>query len=152
MRIVLQSGNGQIGMEALNEGNDESRGILSCCLQHYQDNRDDDADQELQEQLAASGQPEIAMMNYLEIIIGETNRRKAQRRNDGDPNILVRQIRPQQRRNDDGYGDEHPAHGGRTRLLLMRSRSLFTDILANLKFSELPDYAGSNDQSDEECR
>src|SRR5205823_6179620 len=133
------------------KGNNQLGGILTRGLKHYQHHSHQDAYQDLIGELAATSKSEIAVMDDLQIVVGETDGRKAERGDDRDPNIFISQVGPKQCRNNDGDGNEHHTHRRSAGFFLMSSRSLFTDVLSDLKVSELANHARANDQSDKKC-
>ena len=59
----------------------------------------------------------------------------------------IAQVGPEQRRHQDGDGNQQAAHGRRAGLFLVRLRAFFADVLADLKFAQTLDDDGPDDQS-----
>jgi len=108
--------------------------------------------QKLQTQLRPSRQPLVLPMHHLDIVVRKSDRPKRQRRQHNQPHKRIRQIRPQQRRNQDRNTDQHTAHRRRAALLLVRLRPLFTNVLPYLKLAQLLDDIGPNQQADQQRR
>ena len=62
------------------------------------------------------------------------------------------QIRPQQRRHHDADHNQNAAHRRRARFFLMRLRTVFADMLADLKFAQLADQPRSKRNAKEQRR
>ena len=71
-------------------------------LQGDQRNCDEDAGEDLVAELGASSESEIAAVHNLKVVVGETDGSEGQGREDGNPDEGIRQVCPEQCRNQDG--------------------------------------------------
>src|ERR1700678_2786935 len=144
--------NHQVGMKLLKEGNKQLGGIFSAMLQNNQRHRDQHAGQDLISNLRASRKPKISPMDNLKIVIGEADRAKRQGRKHSDPDKRITEVRPQQSRNQNGDRNQQTAHGRSTRFFLMRLRTLFANILPNLKVAQSLNHDRPDNQPREKRR
>ena len=146
---VLERADGQVWTEALEEWHYQPRGVAALLFQQHERDGDGNADQDLQAHLGARGEPEIAPVNHLDVVIGETDAAEGERRKHHHPYEWIREITPQQRGQQNGNADKHAAHGGRAGLLLVLLRPFLADVLADLKFAQLVDDEWPDHQPDE---
>src|SRR5580765_7933847 len=85
-------------------------------------------------------------MHDFEVVIGKTDGGKHDRGKHTDPDKWIAQIGPQECRNHDADGNQQTAHGGRACLFMVSLRSLFSDVLPDLKFTQAPNDNRANDQ------
>src|SRR2546430_6450528 len=90
-------------------------------------------------------------MNNLSVVVGESNRGKCASGDYRNPHESIRQIGPQQGRNDDRNCNQQPTHRGCARFFLMGLRSFFANILADLELAQAIDNQRSDNQSCEQC-
>ena len=90
-------------------------------------------------------------MDDLDVVVGEANGAKGQRGTHDQPDEGVGEVAPQQRGQKDGDTDEYPAHGGGAGLFLVVLGTVFADVLADLKFAQLLDDEGPDEEGDEHC-
>src|SRR5579863_2416545 len=126
-------------MNTLVEGEGEIGGISSGRRQQHQSYSKQDSDQNLQHDFAAPGEAEIAPAQHLLVIVPETDSRKGQRDDDGQPHKDVAEIGPKERRHENAEIDQYTSHGGRARFGAMRLRTFLADELSDLKFLQLAD-------------
>src|ERR1035441_2680343 len=88
-------------------------------------------------------------MDDLQVIVGETYGCEGERGEDGDPDKWIAQIGPEQGRHQNCDRDQQATHGGSAGFFLVCLRSLFADILANLKFAQTLNHYGTDNQSGE---
>ena len=100
-------------------------------------------------QLGACGKSEIAVMNDLKVVIGKTDRAEGHRGKHGDPDKRIAQVRPEQRRHQDGDGDQQTTHGRSARFFLMSLRTLFAYVLPDLEIAQALNHDRPNDQAGE---
>ncbi len=92
------------------------------------------------------------LVPYLYIVIPETQDSKGQGRQQNDPDVGNREIRPEERGDHDGGNDEAATHRGSPILHEMSRRNIFPDDLLHLKGLQLPDQPGSEHEADEKGR
>ena len=131
---------------------DQASRIISMSLKAQKEDSNPTTDKQLQAQLSPRGQAEITAMNDLDVVIGKTNRSEGKRREHDQPDKGVREIGPEKRRDQNGDADQHAAHGWGSTFLLVRLRSLFADVLADLKFAQPLNDVRTNQQPDQQCR
>src|SRR2546430_9556184 len=90
-------------------------------------------------------------MNNLSVVVGESNRGKCASGDYRNPHESIRQIGPQQGRNDDRNCNQQPTHRGCARFFLMGLRAFFANILADLELAQAIDNQRSDNQSCEQC-
>ena len=147
--MSCQSLDHQVRVELLEEWHQQSGGIFSAVLQSDQRDRNQDAGGSLIAQLGARGKSEIAVMNDFKVVIGKTDRAEGHRGKHGDPYKRIAQVRPEQRRHQDGDGDQQTTHGRRARFFLMSLRTLFANVLPNLEIAQALNHDRPNDQARE---
>src|SRR3954462_13196339 len=150
--MLRHAGEREVRAEVLEEGHDQVRGVLALRLQRDQDDRDQHTGDDLERELAASGESEVAVVDDLQVVVGESDGAKGDGAHYREPHELVAEVRPQYRGHDDGDGDEDAAHGGRARFFLVRLRAFFADVLADLEITELADDRRTDDQAHEQRR
>ena len=84
------------------------------------------------------------------VIVPKADDPESHRRTQGEPHKDVAEVRPKQRGNNNAEKDQHAAHGGRSGLGLVRFRPVFADVLANLKFLELPYQPRAQNQGEKQ--
>ena len=141
----------QVRAEVLQERHDQAGRVQAVSLQSTQHRAHEDGCQELVDQLGARGQAQVAAMDHLQIIVGETDGAEGQGREHGDPDEAVGQVSPQQRGNQHADDDQHAAHGGRAGFLLVGLWAVLANVLADLEFAQAMNDRRSDDQSDEQC-
>ena len=134
----------------LEERNVHVGGVLPVGAHDQQPGSEGEAQRELIDQLALAGEAQVAAARDLGVIVEESDPAEADQRGERDPDIGIAQIRPQQRGDHDRDDDQHPAHRGRTRLLLMRFRALFANILADLKLPQPADQPWAQPDAEKE--
>ena len=152
MRDVQEGIDDQVRPKVLHERHHQPRRVEALPLQHHQRDRDRAADDELQQQLLARGQPEVALVRDLGVIVRKPDGAKRHRREHHEPDEGIRQVAPQQRRNQDGDADQHAAHRGRAALLLVALRTFFADVLADLKLAQPINDKRPDQQADQQRR
>ena len=141
----------QIGPESFCEWHHEMRRVLPCRLHDHQHHRDQNACRDLQTQLRARSQAQIAMMDNLQVIVGKSNCSEGQSGNNGNPNVQVLEVRPEHGGHNNRNHDEHSPHSGSASFLLMRCRTLFPNVLPDLELTKLADDSRTHNQSHEQC-
>ena len=139
-------------MEVLKEGDNQVGGVFFVRLQRNQGCTDGQAGQDLQREFVPCSQPQIAAVDYLNIVIGKANGSEGQRGTNRQPDEFVGEIGPQDGRNHDGNHNQHATHGGSTRFFGVRFGPFFADVLANLEFAQLADDRWANNQSHKQGR
>src|ERR1017187_1705188 len=147
MRIRRPSLHYQVGPKLLKEWNQQAGGVLSAILQGDERDGNHYAGRDLVTELGARGEAEIAAMDDLQVIVGETDGREGERGEHGDPDKRIAQIGPEQGRHQNCDRDQQATHGGSAGFFLVCLRSLFADVLANLKIAQSLNYDGTYDQS-----
>ena len=132
-------------MEVLKEGDNQVGGVFFVRLQRNQGCTDGQAGQDLQREFVPCSQPQIAAVDYLNVVIGKANGSEGQRGTNRQPDEFVGEIGPQDGRNHDGNHNQHATHGGSTRFFGVRFGPFFADELSNLKVTELADDGGTHD-------
>ncbi len=123
--------------------------IRNCC-QHNQRDGDAGRGERLPEELGARREAEVAALDDLDVVVGETDGAEGQGGEDGDPDEGVGGIGPEHGGQQNGDDDEDAAHGGRARLLQVRLRAVFADVLADLEFAQLLDDVRADEHGDEQ--
>src|SRR5258708_33102916 len=149
MRMNRQSLDPHVWVKRLNERHEQSSGVFSAVPQRDERDGNQDAGGGLISQLGARGKSEIAMMNNFKVVIGKADRAKGHRGKHCDPDKRIAQVRPEQRRHQDGDGDQQAAHGRRASFLLVSLRTLFAYVLPNLEIAQALNHDRPNDQSSE---
>ena len=127
----------------------------SAVRAHHQQHarRSTKATSELIDQLAPPGQPQVALLRDLGVIVAEADPAVSPPAlNMRDPHVGIAQVRPQQRRNHDRDDDQDAAHGRRAGLLLVRFRTFLADVLADLKLAQLGDQPRTQRDAQEQRR
>src|SRR5262249_29582587 len=148
--IMSPALNDKVGAELLDERDDQLGGVQAMLLHGNESYGDQQAGEDLQTELGARCQAEIAALHHLDIVVGEADGSEGTRCQDRQPHKYIAQIRPQESRHHDGDGNQQPAHGGRACFLLMGFRPFFADILADLEVAQPIDYKRAYDQAGEE--
>src|SRR5687767_5679492 len=78
----------------------------------------------------------MAAARDLQVIVDKSDGAEEHRRDRGDPDIWIAEIRPQQRRNEDRRQDQQPAHGRRSALGLVGGRAILAHDLADLEVTQ----------------
>ena len=102
--------------------------------------------------LAPAADAEVLVLGDLGVVVQETNSAVSHQGEDGDPDVGIAQVRPEERGDDDGNNDEDAAHGGRACFFLMGFRPFLTDVLSDLELAELMDQPGSEGNAEEQRR
>src|SRR5437868_2616703 len=144
-----QSLDHQVRVELLEERYQQSGGVFSAMLQNDQRDRNQDAGGGLIAQLGARGKSEITVMNDFEVVIGKTDCTERNRGKHGDPHKRIAEVRPEQRRHQDGDRDQQSAHGRRARFFLMSLRTFFAYVLPNLEIAQALNHDRPDDQAGE---
>jgi hypothetical protein len=100
---------------------------------------DEEGHHPLEADLGPGGEPQVAHLADFGVVVPKADGAEAQQAEQRHPDVRVPQVGPQQRGDDDGDEDQHPAHGGRARLLVMRFRAVLADVLADLELAQLAD-------------
>ena len=140
------------GRKDLDEGHGQLRGEHSELREHDERNGDAGSGERLPEQLGACREAEIAALDDLDVVVGETDGAESERGKDGDPDKGVGRIGPEYGGQQNGDDDEHSAHGGSAGFLLVRLRAVFADVLADLEFAQLLDDVGADEHRDQQRR
>ena len=114
--------------------------------------RDGDAGrgEPLPEELGARGETEVAAVDDLDVVVGETDGAEGERGTDGDPDEGIGGVGPEHGGQQNGDDDEDAAHGGRAGFFLVRLRAVFADVLADLEFAQLLDDVGADEECDQQ--
>src|SRR4051812_20840204 len=88
----------------------------------------------------------------LEVVVDEADPAERRGGHHGNPDVDIRQVRPQQRGDERGGQDQQPAHRRRSGLRAMTGRSLLTNHLTDLKLAQPPHHPRSEQQADGERR
>ena len=139
-------------MQGLDERDAQLRGEQLELREH--DERDGDAGRghRLPEELGARGEAEVAALDHLDVVVGESDGAEGERGTNGDPDEGIGRIGPEHRGQQDGDDDEDAAHGGRAGFFLVRLRAVFADVLADLEFAQLLDHVGADEHGDQQRR
>jgi hypothetical protein len=103
---------------------------------------DQEADEALADQLVLSDQALRSAAHHFQVVVQEAERPEADEHDERQHDVRVREVGPEQRRDDRGHDDEHAAHGGRARLAEVRLRSLAAHDLPDAQPAQLPDDGG----------
>jgi hypothetical protein len=144
----------EIRDQILEEREDEPRVVQRRVVrrEHHHRHAHAEPDEDLPAHLVARNEPMVGAPNDLEIVVGEADDTESCRRQDGDPDVRIRKIRPQQGGDDRRRQDQQSAHGRRSRLGAMRLRSFLPDDLPDLEITQLADHPGSEQQAEDERR
>ncbi len=102
------------------------------------------------EELGARSEAETATLDGLGVVVGKADGAEGEGGEYGDPDEGIGGVCPENCGQDNGDHDEDAAHGGRAGFFLMRLGSVFADVLADLKFAELFNDVGADEEGDEE--
>src|SRR5258706_8086385 len=141
----------QIRMELLEKWHNQLGRIHPIGLHGDQHHRNHDAGCDLQPQLCPPRQPQVPAVHHFCVIVSKSNRRKRARSENRDPYEPVAQVRPQQRRHHDGYGDQQPPHRRSPGFFLMSFRTFFPNVLSNLELAQPVDHQRSHDKRGKQC-
>ncbi len=114
-------------------------------MQNQQPYADDESDRDLKSELHPSGKSQVAHLADLCVVVPKADGAEPHQAEQRHPDLRIPQIRQQQYRDDDGNDDQHSAHGGRSRLLEVRFRTVLANVLADLEFAQLPDQTRTDD-------
>lgn len=142
----------KIGPPAFDEGDGQLRGVHSELREDGESPRNADGGNGLPEQLGARGEAEVAALYYFDVVVYESDGAEGERRENSDPDERIGKIGPEQRGQNDCDEDEHAAHSGRAGFLLVRLRTFFADVLADLELAQLLDDEGTDDERNEKGR
>ncbi len=101
----------------------------------------------LDRKLISGSDADPILVPDLYIVIPKTQDSKGQGRQQNDPDIGIREIRPEERGDHDGGNDEASTHRGSPILHEMSRRNIFPYDLLHLKGLQLPDQPGSDARS-----
>ena len=104
------------GWKLLEERKAETRVVELVFLQPQQDESHAQANQELQGHLVARKQPVMVAAHDLQVVVEKADRAEERRAHNRDPDELVRELRPEQRRHQRGGKNQQAAHRRRARL------------------------------------
>ncbi len=113
---------------------------MPACGQEDQNDGENKADQNLKEELSPPRQPFVLLVPDLLVIVIKSDNPESHCRTQSEPHKNVAEVRPEQRGNHNAEKDQDAAHGGCSCLGLMRFRPVLPNVLADLKFLELPYY------------
>src|SRR5215470_18072865 len=123
-------------MKLLEEWNDQLRGVHVVGLHRDQHGSDHDAGGDLQSELGAAGETEVATMRHLGVVVGETDGGVSARGEHRQPNETVAEVSPEQGGNNDRDHDQQAAHGRRACFFLVSFGSFFANELTDLEIAE----------------
>jgi hypothetical protein len=149
MRNRAQKMDGQVGAKALEKRHHEMSGVHALTAHGKQRQGDRNCGDDLQAHLLRRSQAEIATVDDLDEIIGKSNRGEGQGGTHDQPHERIGEVAPQDGRQEDGNANEHSTHGWGAGFFLVIFRTLFADVLADLKFAQLLNYEWPDEQSDQ---
>jgi hypothetical protein len=148
---VVQEGlDDEIRVEGFRKRNNQLRGIHPTRLHGDQRYGDEKSREKLQAEFGPCRQAEVAFVDYLLIVVGETDGGISDGREHRDPDKTVAEVGPKQRGDNGGNRNEQPTHGRRSGFLMMRLRSFFPDELPDLELLQAADDNRPNHESGEE--
>src|SRR2546427_145760 len=95
-------------------------------------------------------QPLVLPVDGLEIVVPETHRTESEYCEDRQPDVVIGQIGPEERRNDDREEDQDAPHGRRAALDLVPAGAVLADPLANAVALQRADHR--RPEHDGECK
>ena len=95
-------------------------------------------------------EPAVLLARHFAPVVADADHHREDRRAERDPDVAVRQVREEERRDDDREVDEDAAHRGRPRLRLVGLRTLLADGLADLPRAQPADEARAEEDREEE--
>jgi len=142
----------QVRMHAFKEWKNELRGIRAVCRENEKRRANNEADKDLKGEFALGRQAEILLLGDFCVIIDETDCCKREKREQGDENKSISQIRPKENGNGSGKNDKHAAHGGRAGFFLVLLWALFANVLSDLQFPQAANEPRAEDEREKHCR
>ena len=106
----------------------------------------------LPEEFGSAREAEIAAVDDLGVVVGETDGSVSEGGADGNPDERITGIGPENGGQKDGDDDEDSTHSGCAGFLLVRLGAVLADVLADLKLAELLNDVGPDENSDEQGR
>ena len=137
----------QVGMKLLQKWHHQLGRVHAAVLHGNEGYRDQKAGEYLQSEFCPRRESQISLVNNFGVVIRKTNGCKSCGGEHGHPYKGIAEVGPKQRGNNDGDCDQHPAHGRRASFFLVRLRSLFADVLADLEFAQTVNYKRADYQS-----
>ncbi len=142
----------EVRNQVLEEREDEPGVVEAVALQDQQRDADRHADEDLKPHLVARQQPMVRAADDLQVVIGEADRAVSGGGQHRNPDVGVREIRPQQRRHQRRRQNQQAAHGRRARFRPMGLRAVGANHLADLELAQLPDQPRPEHQADRQRR
>src|SRR6185437_7655289 len=105
------------------------------------------AGKNLESKFRARSQAEIPLVHSFGVVIGESDGSKGQGGKHSNPDEWIGEIGPQQGWNNYGNHDQNASHGGSAGFLLVILWAFFSNVLADLKFTQTIDHERPDDQS-----
>ena len=114
-----------------------------------QDEADDKSHGHLNRKLVSSPDADAFLIPELLIVIPKPEEAERQRRQQNDPDVGIRQVRPEEGWDEDGGKDEASSHRRSSVLDHVPGRNILPHHLLNLKGPQFPDQPGPDDKTDE---
>ena len=106
----------------------------------------------LQQKFFPGAEPLAALLDLHQIVIGETDGAETHDDQQGDPDIEIGQVGPQQGRRHHRADNQHAPHGGGPRFFVVGFRPVLTDELPDLHLAQALDHPGTEEKTDDERR
>ena len=114
------------------------------------DPSDREADHRLQDELLPAREAAVVLPRDLPPVVADADRHREHRGAERHPDVPVREVREEERRDDDREVDEDAAHRRRARLGLVPVGPLLADGLPDLPRAQPPDEAGAEEDREKE--
>src|ERR1700728_2240128 len=124
-------------------------GVHALTAHGQQRQRNGHAGDDLQAHLLRRGKAQIPPLNNLDVVIRKTDSAKGQGGKHHQPDEGIGKVAPQQRGQEDGDTDQYATHGGSAGLFLVALGTVLTNVLADLKLTQLLNDERPDEQSNE---
>src|ERR1700722_970828 len=133
-------------MQAFEKRNAQRGGVGAVFLQAEQHDADHEAGQNLIAKFGARRQAHTPFAHDFVVIVDETDGAESDGGADGQQDVSVTQIGPEQSGNYDRSDNQHAAHGGRSGFFLMSFGTFFANVLFYLQRAQPLDHPGPQQQ------
>src|SRR3984957_20149483 len=133
-------------MQAFEKRNAQLGRVRAVFLQAEQHDADHEAGENLIAKFGARRQAHTPFAHDFVVIVDETDRAESDGGADGQQDVSVAQIGPEQSGNDDRSDNQHAAHGGRSGFFLMSFGTFFANVLFYLQRAQPLDNPGAQQQ------
>src|SRR5947207_14424873 len=118
----------EVRMHALQERENELRGVSAVRGQHQKRGANDEADKDLQREFALGGEAEVLPFGNFGVVVNESDRGETKKSEERDQYKRVLELGPKENANSGRENDEHAAHGGRACDLVVLLRAFFATV------------------------